>query len=212
MGPVLRFRLRDVPVAVEPGFWLVTLLLAPDLFTAPQRLPLWIAVVFASVLLHEMGHALVLRRFRHRPSITLTMMGGQAQAAGSGLTALADIYVSLAGPFAGLAVGVPLLIVLSVAPALRDLPVLGVVLTDLVMVNVGWGLLNLLPVMPLDGGQVLLAALHKANVRDATRRAHQVSIAVAVVGSLFALALGAHELALMGGVLAFYGGRALRRA
>ncbi len=211
MSLVLRFHLRGVPVAVEPMFWLTTLVLAPDLFAAPARLPLWVAVVFGSILLHEMGHALMLQRFRHRPSITLTALGGQAQAASNGLSSLGDIYVSLAGPIAGFAVGVPLLVVLAVAPSLADVPVLGVVLTDLVWVNLGWGLLNLLPILPLDGGQVMHAMLRRAGAVDATRRAQQVSVAVAGGGALLALLLGARDLALMGGALAAYSGMGLRR-
>ncbi|HTJ84635.1 MAG TPA: hypothetical protein VL400_23105 [Polyangiaceae bacterium] len=208
--PVLRFRVRGVPVAVEPGFWLATLVLAPDLFSAPARLPLWIAVAFASVLLHELGHAWMLQRFRHRPSITLTMMGGQAQAASRGLSALGDVYVSLAGPLAGFVVGVPLLVALVVAPGLADVPVLGVVLTDLVMVNLGWGLLNLLPILPLDGGQALDALLRRAGIADAAARTRQVSIGVAAAGAALALVLGAWDLVLMGGALAAYNAKAAR--
>src|SRR5690606_2126642 len=114
---VLRFKLLRVPVEVEPSFWLASIALGSGLLTRPHRLLIWVAVVLSSVLLHEMGHALMARRLHQRPSITLSMMGGQAQIAGArGLTSTGDILVSLAGPVAGFTVGLPLLVLMLAVP------------------------------------------------------------------------------------------------
>lgn len=202
MGYVLRFRLRGIPVEVEPTFWIATIVLASHLFTSPHLLLLWVAVVFGSVLLHEMGHALMARRLHQHPSITLHMMGGEARIATTGLTPTGDILVSLAGPVAGFVVGLPLLLLLVAVPHVGEVPVLGVVLHDLVVVNLTWGLLNCLPILPLDGGHVLLAALRKAGVASATTRALQVTVAVGGAGAVLALVLRQSDLALIGGFLA----------
>lgn len=187
---VLRFRLASIPVEVEPAFWVATVVLASDRVTRPHLLVTWVAVVFASVLLHEMGHAIVLRKLGHRPSIALTMMGGQAQAAvSSSMTWLAEVLVGFAGPLAGLTVGIPLLL-LSLIPGLTDIPVIGDVLSDLVWVNLGWSLLNLVPIFPLDGGQIARALLRRSTTERPTRRSHEISVGVAAVAAVVALLVG----------------------
>lgn len=200
----LRFRVRGVPVEVQPAFWIATLVLASDRLAAPHQLLIWVAVAFGSVLLHEMGHALMFRRLGHRPAIELNMMGGQAQGAGSGLNPTGEILVSLAGPGAGLAIGIPLLLLATIAPGLLQVPILGVLLGDLVWVNLGWGLINLLPVLPLDGGQVLQAALRQRGIARATLRANQASIAAAVVVAIAAFLLDERFVALGAGALAVH--------
>jgi Zn-dependent protease len=189
MSWTLSFRVAGVPVEVQPAFWLGTFALASSRLGAPHYLLSWIAVVFASVLVHEMGHALVLQRLGHRASIELGMLGGAAMGAGRGLTATGSLLVSIAGPLAGFTVGIPLLL-LSLIPGLTEIPFLGVVLSDLVFVTIAWGLLNLLPIWPLDGGQATLAILTLKSWATPTRLVHKISIAVAVVGSLVALLLG----------------------
>jgi stage IV sporulation protein FB len=200
----VRFRLRGVPVEVQPAFWIATVVLGSDRLAAPHHLLIWVAVVFGSVLLHEMGHALMFRRLGHRPSIELGMMGGQAQGAGSGLNPTGEILVSLAGPAAGLAIGLPLLLMAVIAPGLLQIPVLGVLLGDLIWVNVGWGLVNLLPVLPLDGGQVLLATLRERGTSRATLRANQVSAGVAALAAIAAFLLDERLVALGAGALAVH--------
>jgi stage IV sporulation protein FB len=208
---VLRFRLASIPVEVEPAFWVATLLLASGRLARPHLLVTWVAVVFASVLVHEMGHALVLRKLGYRPSIALTMMGGQAQAAvTSSLTWLAEVLVAIAGPLAGLTIGIPLLL-LSLIPGLVDVPVLGDVLSDLVWVNLGWSLLNLMPVFPLDGGQVTRALLRRSTTPSPTRRTHEISIGVGALAAVIAALIGERFIAAGFGALAAYNVVLLRR-
>jgi Zn-dependent protease len=208
---VVRFKLANIPVEVEPSFWVATVVLASDRLTSPHTLVSWVAVVFGSVLLHEMGHALVLARLGHRPSVALNLMGGQAQASmSSSLTWLAEILVAVSGPLAGLTLGIPLLL-LSLVPGLFDLPFVGGILTDLLHVNLGWSLLNLLPVLPLDGGLVTRALLRRSTTARPTRRAHEISIGVAALGAAVALLLGQLFVAAGLGALAAYNGVLLRR-
>jgi stage IV sporulation protein FB len=159
----LRFRLLGFPVRVHPFFWLATVLINGDglLKIGPEYLLMWIAVVFVSILVHELGHALAYRRFGADAGIILYAFGGLAVAthviSGRGRR----ILVSLAGPFAGF---VLCGIVYgtnqafewgrSAAGRAPNGPELWFLYTQLIWVNLIWGLFNLLPVFPLDGGQV----------------------------------------------------------
>lgn len=213
MPGTLRFRLGGVPVEIQPAFWLATIALASGRLSEPLYLVSWVLVVVGSILLHELGHALALRRLGHRPGIELGMMGGMTFAVSrAGLAPLADILVSLAGPIAGFMIGIPLSVLGWLVPSIYSIPVLGVFYGDLVFVNVAWGLLNLLPVLPLDGGHVLRAWLRRSWPSVATVRALQVSSIVAAIVSGLALALGDMYLALGAGALAAYNFNAARSA
>ena len=158
----LRFRLFGIPVAVNPSFWFLTLFLQFSELGRPERLAVWVAVVFSGVLLHELGHALVIRAFGFAPAIELHGMGGlTAWAPEGGDTAPGKrLLISLAGPFAGIAFGFGTLLVALAAGHSSEqiwsrLSLADYLVASIVWVNAGWGVLNLLPVYPLDGGQVV---------------------------------------------------------
>jgi len=154
---MLRFSLFDVPIAVHWLFWLSSAVIGGALGAATVegwiRVAVFVAVVLISVLLHELGHALVARRFGARPAILLHGLGGLTHLFGARLTRGQGILVSLAGPMAGLALGA---IVLGIGEFVTAANAVGrSALGALVVVNIGWSLFNLLPILPMDGGQVL---------------------------------------------------------
>jgi Zn-dependent protease len=213
MPGTLRFRLLGIPVEVQLTFWIATVVLASERLFAPHLLVMWVAVVFGSILLHEVGHALAFRRLGHRPEIVLSMMGGQAQAASIGrMNPTAEMLVALCGPIAGFTIGMPFLVVSTIFPGILTVPVLGTFVGDMVWVNIGWGLLNLLPIHPLDGGHVLLAWLRKRDVKLPTARLHQVSTGVAGFIAVIAVLVGQPFIATGAGALAFYNFLLARRA
>ena len=159
----LRFRVLGFPVRVHPWFWIATLLMNGDglLRVGPEYLLLWVAVVFVSILVHELGHALAYRWFGADADIILYAFGGLAVGtrviAGRGRR----ILISLAGPVAGfvlcgLVYGSNLAVEWGMSPAgaAPNGTELRFLYRQLVWVNLIWGLFNLLPVFPLDGGQV----------------------------------------------------------
>lgn len=159
----MEFRLFGFDVEIKMGFWITTVILGLGGsfdFDAEgmKHLALWVPVVLVSVLVHELGHALAIRRQRIEPTITLHWMGGltswrEVLPVSRG----ARIGISLAGPFAGFLLGG---LVVAVSLALRSA---GVALpywayevqSSLIWVNFGWGIINLAPVLPFDGGHVI---------------------------------------------------------
>ena len=99
-----------------------------------------------------------------------------------------DVVVSLAGPAAGLALGGIVWIVARVMPPSTDTG--DQIVAAALWVNVGWSLLNLLPVFPYDGGSALRAVLVAALPRRGEAAAHLVST-VAGAGACV-LAIGKH--------------------
>ncbi len=158
MAP-LRFKLLGFPVQVLPGFWLLLAMLAL-LWQVPPLVAVVVgAVAFVSVLVHELGHALMARAFGLRPQITLHMMGGVTLfGPGPNLTRGRDIAISAAGPLAGLLLGGLALVALQKAPA-QSAGLAWVAVSVAAQINLYWSLFNLVPVVPFDGGRILLAAL-----------------------------------------------------
>lgn len=154
-GPYsLRFAVAGVPVVIEPSFWLGTLLLGASM--RGQALVLWMGVVLVSLLVHEFGHAFALKAFGAGASVQLHAFGGLTFPERV-VPRWKRVCVSLAGPFAGFAFGA---LVLAVGRRVPE-PSWAVAFTlrQLLWVNFGWGLVNLAPVLPLDGGHVMQEVL-----------------------------------------------------
>lgn len=201
MWACMDFRILGIPVRVQPVFLVITVVLALSRLSTPILLVSWIAVVFASVLLHELGHAMAFRALGHSSSIELHAMGGHTRAVAA-MSPKQDVFVSLAGPAVGLLLGGAIYLLSVVSPELRSIPHLGVVIADLLWVNIGWGVLNLLPILPLDGGRVLIAALRHWNPQQATLLAHRISMITAGIGAAIALQYGMMVAVLMAGLFA----------
>jgi len=194
---MLRARIFGIPVTIEPWFWLTAALLSPGAFTsgspdALSDLAAWMFVVLVSVLWHEFGHAIAFRQFGFRPEVVLRGFGGYATAPGSGsMTRRQHILVSLAGPAAGLVLWAVLRTLLAEGLIPTELPRGGrLILGYLLFANLYWSLLNLIPVFPLDGGQVLLSAFGPRRLRLALGTTVAVGIVSAVwvfmtFGSIF---------------------------
>lgn len=182
MEAVIRFSLRGIPVTVRPSFWLVAFLLGLGLADR-ALLAAWVAIVFLSVLAHEMGHALSARRFGAEVSVTLTTLGGFTRWVMPQGTLSPGRRALVAG--AGSAVGIVLgLLVLGAFLATRPWgPTAVSIVLMVVWVNVGWGVLNWLPIRPLDGGHLVLAFLDLAF----PNRADRIASVVFLVTTLAAL-------------------------
>ena len=181
------FRIAGIPVRVELAFFVIIGVLGLA-YAEPLLILTGIGIAFVSVLLHELGHAVAFRAFGSQPRITLHGFGGLTHGAGD-LGPGRDIVVSLAGPLAVLVlIGLPALWVSS-----NDL-VTGetgeLILQQVVFINVGWSLLNLVPVLPLDGGAVTASVLELVLGPRGRRVANVVSIVAAAALGLWGLSQG----------------------
>ena len=105
----LHLRLFGIPVRVHPLFWVVTVIMGlrggDEKGTPPAQLLIWVAIVFVSILVHELGHAFLQRRFGGRPWITLHGFGGLASCDDDDSSPRSQILIALAGPVAGFGQG-----------------------------------------------------------------------------------------------------------
>jgi len=156
----------------------------PAVFSGPAALLLGLVAVaglFASVVLHELGHSLMARRYGvHVRRITLWFLGGVAEFEAMPRQRGAEAVVAIAGPVVSFALAalfwaVNLLLPSNVAPYLQ------LVTGYLCAINLMLGLFNLLPALPMDGGRILrsLLALGMPHVR-ATMIAGNVARVVAI--------------------------------
>lgn len=97
-GLDVRFSVMGIPIRIHPIFWLTAGFLAwnPN---DPQQVLVRIGCILLAVLVHELGHAVVTRRFGWRPEIVLYFFGGYATS--QRYSTWKDIAVSAAGPAAG---------------------------------------------------------------------------------------------------------------
>lgn len=182
----LQFRIAGIPVRIDPSLVLVLGILALDL--EDWRLVLaWIGLGVASVLVHELGHAAAFRRFGQNPSISLWAFGGLTRGEAA-LPPRRSLAVSLAGPIAQLVLVGPLLLVsrvtLDASGFWTDL--MGIAL----FMNIAWPLFNLVPVVPLDGGNALGSVVEMIRPNRGMKVAQTVSVVVAVGGAVVAFSTG----------------------
>jgi Zn-dependent protease/CBS domain-containing protein len=163
-----------------------------------------VGIIFGSVVLHELGHALVARGSGiPAKGIILLPIGGitildEAHAIPDPINAWKrDIRVAAAGPLVNLFIaGLSALVLLAVIPglSLTAKPLLdsSALLRSIVWANLYLGLFNLLPAYPMDGGRVLRAFFsRRVDVVQATHRAvrigHVFSILMIMVGMLLSM-------------------------
>lgn len=212
----LSFSVLGFPVRVHPLFWLMCLLMGGT--QDPKGIVITILVFFVSILIHELGHALMMRRFGRDCHVVLYGMGGLAiegsgnpyassyHPRGDRRTPWEQIYISLAGPMAGFTLaGLVLVFAKGIGGELeprwfynvvpgyhihqgpRISVELSAVLNSLLYINIWWSVINLLPVYPLDGGQVAMQMLTMQDPHGGLVRCLQLSIAVGIGMVIFAL-------------------------
>jgi Zn-dependent protease len=202
----LRFHLFRFPVEIQPGFWLLALIIGFRGDRPVREALSWLGIVFVSILVHELGHAFAARGYGQEPRIALHMLGGLTSWSPTHeLGRRRRILITLAGPGAGFALG------FAAAGALIAWR-LGVrqpmpseahgVLERLAWVNVFWSTVNLVPVMPFDGGQVLATALGPERRKLSAGVSLAFGLLTALVLYRLGLAIGAVLFA-MGGVSSF---------
>ena len=115
---------------------------------------------FASLLLHELAHSVVARRFGVQiKGITLFLFGGVAELAEEPKSATAEFWIALAGPAMSLSLSAVFWLLARLSGQILTAPAVTETLSYLAAVNLVIALFNLVPAFPLDGGRVLRAYL-----------------------------------------------------
>ncbi len=181
-------KIFGIPVKIEASFLLVLVMAmgrSADLLLILE----WGVVVFISILIHELGHAIAGRAFGLIPDIKLYAMGGLTSWADGRkeITPAQSILISLAGPLSGLLLGG---LVFLLQPAfLMNTDLMHIAYTDLLWVNIGWSLFNLLPVLPLDGGHVIESLEEWFRRKRENLVATMISLAVAIIVFIWAFSV-----------------------
>lgn len=212
--------IRGIPLMIS-GSWLIVFILFLWVFAAsyyPDRYEGWtsqayfaaalttVIFFFASIILHELGHATVAARYGIKTrSITLLPIGGVAEIEQEPQKPFADFAVAIAGPITSLLLG-GLFFGLYFLLHPINVP-LGGITAYLGYVNIFLGLFNLLPGYPMDGGRILRAIVWGAtkSYSRGTRIAATVGTFVAYLFIFFGITLLFRGQIANGAILAFIG-------
>jgi Zn-dependent protease len=144
-----------IPIAIHPFFWVLCALIGWMYSATLIGMFIWIAIIFVSVLCHEFGHALTAVAFKQQARIQLVALGGLTSYEGPKLKFWQQFLIVFNGPLFGffLFVIATLLLQFNLSPLWHG------ILKATQVANLFWTIVNLLPVMPLDGGQLLRIVL-----------------------------------------------------
>ena len=183
----INFRLFGIPIRITPIFWIMSIVLGWG-DGEPVNVAIWVGCVLVSIIVHEMGHALTNKIFGLRSIVVLHGIGGVCATEDKQISSWKRVFVLFDGPFAGfLFAGLVYLIVQSnsagiVLPGTQlnaGLP--AEIISNLLFINIVWGVLNLIPIWPLDGGQIMGVLMRKISQRRGMKFMHGMSMLVAAL-------------------------------
>lgn len=184
----MSFRLFGVDVEIQLSFFVLAMFMSAGYIEAGRMREalVIVGVVLVSLLAHEYGHALAVKRHKIEPEIALHWRGGTTSyRILLPLRRIDHVVISLAGPLAGFALALVVYgvrrFVLEPSHVFQSMHPLGrLAFAQLEFINLYWGLFNLLPVLPFDGGHVLEHALGPKRVRVTSGISFVVGAAAAV--------------------------------
>jgi len=142
-----------IPLAIHPFFWIFAAMIGWLNSGTLMGMFIWVGIILVSVVIHEFGHALTAVAFKQNARIQLIALGGVTTFEGPKLKFWQQFLITLNGPIFGFALFViaTLLLKWNVATS----PLMIGILKTTQLANLFWTVVNLLPVLPLDGGQLL---------------------------------------------------------
>ncbi|MFM2170639.1 MAG: hypothetical protein RI957_868 [Verrucomicrobiota bacterium] len=224
---MIRFTIFGIPVEIQPWFWVMVFFLGGGMRmgqgTTWLEITTFAVIALISILVHELGHALVGRRLGGgRAHIVLWGMGGLAYNHGGRFDRNGRMWMILAGPGAGFFLGILTLLVLAIltdtgsavsfaglvliglgkitpdiAELFQDQSLRAYIFIQFLYINFLWSLINLLPVHPLDGGQFADLFIKNRN------HTHWLGVICGVTAAVIFLFLGKAYAGLLFGMLAY---------
>lgn len=197
-----------IPITIHPLFWLIAFFIGwMWTFTLTGAL-LCLAVILVSVLFHEFGHALTAMLFGQKPRIELAAFGGFTYRQGRKLKLWEEFFVVLNGPVAGFLLFLIAYMIYKHVP-LKNEPLLFTVKFTF-FANLFWTVINLVPVLPLDGGHLLSIILEAIFGFKGIKIAIIAGLIIAVGISIFFFAVGMFLIGALFLILTFESFRSLR--
>lgn len=182
MQPIHLFTFKDIPVSLNPMFLLLLLILSYGAGTIGAMIVFCICAAIG-ILVHEFGHALMARKYRLNPKIILTGFGGvtqQSRSAGP----KQEFLITLMGPLTNLILGGICFAVLAyLGNYIIQVPYLQTFVYWLMVINIFWGIFNLLPAKPMDGYKVCSYLIGKVLKQD------KLQIVMTIVSVIFVLGI-----------------------
>jgi len=182
-------RLGPIPIRLDPSLFIILALIGYTPGVTLNEILVWVVVAAFCILVHELGHAVAFLAFGRQPSVLLYGFGGVTSAEG-GMGPWSSLTTSLAGPIAGFGLGGLILLGGMSAGSPADGTLLHTAYRYGLFACFGFGILNLLPILPLDGGAALAAFLRGVQGPSGEQVARYVSIGVASLLALVALRFG----------------------
>jgi len=201
---VLRFALGPIPVSIHFSF-LFVLYIAYTFTNDIADAGVAGIGILAGVLLHESGHALTARRFGATDvKITLFALGGvTTYPPPPGLTAGRRFLIAAAGSALAITLGLPVFLA-EQADFFAD-RTLQLVAIGFWVAALFWGVLNWVPIRPLDGGQMLTSALQIFLPKQGANIAKVISIGFTIVAAVWLYQEGQEFAAFYVGLIGFIG-------
>ena len=185
----VHWRLFGVDIRINPWFWVMSAVLGwSNVQLGVQFLLIWVACVLVSILVHEFGHVVMGRLFGSHGHIVLYSFGGLAVGSSQIPNWWKRILVYLAGPVAGFLLFGLLTIGINFLDVSQINRIAEAAIFDLIEINLFWGVFNLLPIWPLDGGQISQSLFTRFNPSRGSYYAHALSLLSAGALAVNALA------------------------
>lgn len=206
-GPTtLAFRVGRIPVRLGLGLLLTSLAFGLGARHGILAATGWSAGLLVTLFAHEMSHAVAARAWGVPAGVELALFRGSDTTSTAALPPLRRVLVHVAGPASNLVLAATAFGLASARPSLAG------ALHPLAWMNVTWGALNLLPILPFDCGKALVALLDALTGGRGERPMRVVSIALAAILGAAAVYVRAPILLLICFLVALQNVRALPHA
>lgn len=177
-----------IPITIQPLFWLIAFFIGWMWTNELMGALLSIVIILGSVIFHELGHAITAILFGQKTRIELAAFGGFTYREGRKLKLWEEFLVVLNGPLAGFLLFLIAYVVNQTMQITNPTLLLAVKLT--LYANLFWTIINLVPVLPLDGGHLLSIILEAIFGFKGVKIAIVAGIVIAVAISIFFFVVG----------------------
>lgn len=201
------FRLGSIPVRFDLWLPAMGVLLGLSFARGLGTVLAAVASLIVTVFAHELAHTVALRSFGAAAEVHVTLLGHTLGRRLGSLSPAQRIVSSLGGPVASLGLGAIAITVAQNQPSGRDM---AQHLALLGFFNLGWGLVNLLPILPLDAGHALVALVDGPTDGQGERHVRRISIVASIALGVVAVWVRMPLAMLVCAMLAFQNARGLR--